>query len=149
MYILYQYYPDTMAIFNTDIMIQFQQFYTDGARIEAAFRKYFHRAESEQTNDSYEIMVCHANVIRYFVCRSVNLEPYTGTCRKNEEVSFNINFSYMLLLYLSKSSIFLYPAKQSQEVYWSHPVGWCFSLMIGRSVSKYWSEQLPVIFRFP
>ena len=39
---------------------------TDGARIEAAFRKYFHRAPPSQEKDSYEIIVCHANVIRCF-----------------------------------------------------------------------------------
>jgi len=51
------------------------KFYTDGARIEAAFRKYFHRADPKQTIDSYEIIVCHANVIRYFVCRALQLPP--------------------------------------------------------------------------
>jgi len=52
-----------------------QQFYEDGARIEAAFRKYFHRADSCQEQDSYEIMVCHSNVIRYFVCRAMQFPP--------------------------------------------------------------------------
>ena len=47
----------------------------DGSRIEAAFRKYFHRAENEQSEDSYEVVVCHANVIRYFVCRALQLPP--------------------------------------------------------------------------
>ena len=47
------------------------QYFQDGARIEAAFRKYFHRADPTQKADSVEIIVCHANVIRYFVCRSV------------------------------------------------------------------------------
>ncbi|XP_046351530.1 serine/threonine-protein phosphatase PGAM5, mitochondrial-like isoform X1 [Haliotis rufescens] len=51
------------------------QFYKEGARIEAAFRKYFHRAEPDQTEDSYEIIVCHANVIRYFVCRALQFPP--------------------------------------------------------------------------
>lgn len=51
------------------------QFFQDGARIEAAFRKYIHRADPEQTTDSYEIFVCHANVIRYFVCRALQLPP--------------------------------------------------------------------------
>ena len=46
-----------------------QQFSTDGARIEAGFRKYFHRADVDQTTDSVEVIVCHANVIRYYVCR--------------------------------------------------------------------------------
>ena len=48
-----------------------KQFYEDGARIEAAFRKHIHRASPSQTEDSYEVIVCHANVIRYFVCRLV------------------------------------------------------------------------------
>ncbi|KHN78826.1 Serine/threonine-protein phosphatase Pgam5, mitochondrial [Toxocara canis] len=40
-----------------------------GSRIEAAFRKYIHRASPRQKEDSYEIIVCHGNIIRYFVCR--------------------------------------------------------------------------------
>lgn len=51
------------------------QFYRDGARIEAAFRKFIHRAPPEQKEDSYEIIVCHANVIRYFVMRTLQLTP--------------------------------------------------------------------------
>ena len=52
-----------------------QKWFADGARIEAAFRKYFHRADIEQTEDSYEVIVCHANVIRYFVCRAMQIPP--------------------------------------------------------------------------
>ncbi|BFZ19125.1 hypothetical protein BsWGS_22164 [Bradybaena similaris] len=48
-----------------------KQFFQDGARIESAFRKYFHRADPGQKEDSYEIIVCHANVIRYFICRAL------------------------------------------------------------------------------
>ncbi len=48
---------------------------TDGSRIEAAFRKYFHRADPLQREDSHELMVCHSNVIRYFVCRALQLDP--------------------------------------------------------------------------
>ncbi|KAK9752009.1 Histidine phosphatase superfamily (branch 1) [Popillia japonica] len=50
-------------------------FYEDGARIEAAFRKYFHRADPSQEKDSYTLLVCHANVIRYFVCRALQFPP--------------------------------------------------------------------------
>ena len=49
--------------------------YTDGPRIEAAFRKFVHRANISQSHDTYEIYVCHANVIRYFVCRALQLPP--------------------------------------------------------------------------
>lgn len=59
-----------------------QQYHEDGARIEAAFRRYIHRADPKQKEDSYEIIVCHANVIRYFVCRFVvaaaQLKPLFG-----------------------------------------------------------------------
>lgn len=50
-------------------------YHQDGARIEAAFRKYFHRADPSQDKDSYEIIVCHANVIRYFACRALQFPP--------------------------------------------------------------------------
>ncbi|XP_076249128.1 serine/threonine-protein phosphatase Pgam5, mitochondrial [Calliopsis andreniformis] len=50
-------------------------FYEDGPRIEAAFRRHFHRADPNQEKDSYTILVCHANVIRYFVCRALQFPP--------------------------------------------------------------------------
>lgn len=52
-----------------------KHFFQDGPRIEAAFRKYFHRADPSQEHDSYTILVCHANVIRYFVCRALQFPP--------------------------------------------------------------------------
>ncbi|XP_054276833.1 serine/threonine-protein phosphatase Pgam5, mitochondrial-like isoform X2 [Macrosteles quadrilineatus] len=44
-------------------------FFQDGARIEAAFREHIHRASPKQKEDSYEVIVCHGNVIRFFLCR--------------------------------------------------------------------------------
>ncbi|XP_076646916.1 serine/threonine-protein phosphatase Pgam5, mitochondrial [Halictus rubicundus] len=58
------------------------RFHEDGPRIEAAFRKYFHRAEPSQEKDSYTVIVCHANVIRYFVCRALQF-PAEGWLRLN------------------------------------------------------------------
>ncbi|GAB6030083.1 Serine/threonine-protein phosphatase pgam5, mitochondrial [Chamberlinius hualienensis] len=52
-----------------------RNFFQDGPRIEAAFRRYFYRASVSQKEDSYEILACHANVIRYFVCRALQLPP--------------------------------------------------------------------------
>ncbi|XP_001354743.1 serine/threonine-protein phosphatase Pgam5, mitochondrial isoform X1 [Drosophila pseudoobscura] len=51
------------------------QFFRDGARIEAAFRRYFYRAYPDQTKDSYTLLVGHGNVIRYFVCRALQFPP--------------------------------------------------------------------------
>ncbi|TKR64730.1 hypothetical protein L596_025219 [Steinernema carpocapsae] len=52
-----------------------QKFFSQGSRIEAAFRKYIHRASVRQKEDSYEVIVCHANVIRYFICRALQFPP--------------------------------------------------------------------------
>lgn len=46
-------------------------FFVEGSRIEAAFRKYIHRADVDQEHDSLDVLVCHGNVIRYFVCRGL------------------------------------------------------------------------------
>jgi len=56
------------------------EFHVEGPRIEAAFRKYIHRADPEQTEDSHELIVCHANVIRYFTCRALQF-PAEGWLR--------------------------------------------------------------------
>lgn len=51
------------------------------SRIEAAFEKYFHRADYDKEDEvdgchhEVEIIVCHANVIRYFLCRALQLPP--------------------------------------------------------------------------
>ena len=56
-----------------DIIKRKEKYYfVDGARIEAAFRKYFYRAGKENT---IEIIVGHGNVFRYFVCRVLQLNP--------------------------------------------------------------------------
>ena len=56
-----------------DIIKRKEKYYfIDGARIEAAFRKYFYRAGKENT---VEIIVGHGNVFRYFVCRVLQLSP--------------------------------------------------------------------------
>ncbi|TNN13302.1 Serine/threonine-protein phosphatase PGAM5 isoform 2 [Schistosoma japonicum] len=47
----------------------------DGSRIESAFQKFVHRADLDQETDTYEVFVCHANVIRYFVCRALQFQP--------------------------------------------------------------------------
>jgi len=52
-----------------------KQYQTDGERIETAFRKYFRKADISHSSDINEIIVCHANVIRYFVCRALEVQP--------------------------------------------------------------------------
>ena len=51
------------------------QFFEEGARIEAGFRKHIHRADASQDKNSVDVLVCHGNVIRYFVCRALQLSP--------------------------------------------------------------------------
>ena len=47
----------------------------DGERIESAYRLVCSRPTIDQKEDSCEIIVCHANVIRYVVCRALQLPP--------------------------------------------------------------------------
>ncbi|XP_040322798.1 LOW QUALITY PROTEIN: serine/threonine-protein phosphatase PGAM5, mitochondrial-like, partial [Herpailurus yagouaroundi] len=51
------------------------QYYAAGARIEAAFRNHIHPADAKQQEDSSVICSCHAEVIRYMVCRALPFPP--------------------------------------------------------------------------
>lgn len=63
------------AEINNNVVSQFiqsvllQTVAADGARINAAFGNYFYRPDAAQQTDSYTMIVSHANVIRYFICR--------------------------------------------------------------------------------
>lgn len=45
----------------------------DGERIERAYRKICARPDANQKADTHEVIVCHANVIRYVVCRALQV----------------------------------------------------------------------------
>ena len=47
----------------------------DSQRIEAAYRQLCAPPAAGQQGDSYEVVVCHANVIRYVVCRALQVAP--------------------------------------------------------------------------
>jgi len=68
-------YPEPPAPTSWTDSLGPHEFFQEGARIEAAFRRYFHRAEPEQENTSVDVLVCHGNVIRYFVCRALQIDP--------------------------------------------------------------------------
>lgn len=42
-------------------------------QIKAGFDLVFHRADPEMTKPSVEVVVCHQNVIRSYVCRALQL----------------------------------------------------------------------------
>lgn len=42
-------------------------------RVEQVFTQYF--AQSEADSDQHEALVCHGNIIRYLICRSLQVEP--------------------------------------------------------------------------
>lgn len=50
-------------------------YWEESARIESGFRTFIHRAEPTQEHESNEVIVCHANVIRYFLCRVLQIPP--------------------------------------------------------------------------
>lgn len=91
-------------------------------RIEAAFRRYFYRAKDASMNEKlggvdykdsnngtekdpnsgeqregsrheFEIIVCHANVIRYFLCRALQIPPETWL----RLCTFNCSLTYLTI----------------------------------------------------
>ncbi|MBZ3887781.1 Serine/threonine-protein phosphatase PGAM5, mitochondrial [Sciurus carolinensis] len=56
------------------------QYYEDVAGIEAAILNYIHRADAKQEEDSYEIFICHANVIHYVVYTALQFPPEGWLC---------------------------------------------------------------------
>ena len=46
-----------------------------GSRVEAAFKNYFHRAHENVEKSYSTVLICHANVIRYFIARALQLPP--------------------------------------------------------------------------
>jgi len=47
----------------------------ESAAIEAGFRKFVRRAKPKSTEVETSVIVCHGNVIRYFLCRGLQLPP--------------------------------------------------------------------------
>ena len=54
-----------------------EDFFKDTKRIEAGFRNYIYRPDQtkEDSESTCSILVCHGNVIRYFVCRALQITP--------------------------------------------------------------------------
>ena len=69
-------------------------------RLEAAFEKYFHRADPGPRRDVYTLIVTHRNLIRYFVLRYVPsyLPPLLNDCLFMYWVLFPGLFSFHLRL---------------------------------------------------
>ena len=55
-------------------------YFTDGPRIEAAFRRYFYRADKLQQRETVDILVGHSNIFRYFLLRALQF-PENGWMR--------------------------------------------------------------------
>ena len=87
--------PSASSVWDPDP----HQFFEEGARIEAGFRKYFHRADPTQKENSVQILVCHGNVIRYFVCRALQLPPQVHKLVKIH--NYPINFTYLFFCKIS------------------------------------------------
>lgn len=70
-------------------------------RIEDAFQRYFHRAplpsdepdKEDRPKHEFEIIVCHANVIRYFLCRALQIPPETWL----RLCTFNCSLTYLTI----------------------------------------------------
>jgi len=57
-----------------------RDYFVNGPRMESAFRKYFFRADKSQTEQTFEIIVGHGNLFRYFILRAMQF-PASGWMR--------------------------------------------------------------------
>lgn len=66
----------------------------DGQRIESAFQSLFYRElEDDAHPHTYDIVVCHGNVIRYFVMRALQLPPEAWLRLR----TFNCSLTYVII----------------------------------------------------
>lgn len=58
----------------------------DKAQADKAFNKFFKKKDEEKTT----LLVCHGNIIRYFVCRALGVEANTWTKMDIHQCGFSI-----------------------------------------------------------
>jgi serine/threonine-protein phosphatase PGAM5 len=95
--------PAPMVPIRPDIPGVTEEIDANQERIEKAFRKYFYRdngimddLDDETSNnelDEFEIIVCHGNVIRYFLCRALQLPPEAWL----RFSTFNCSITYLVI----------------------------------------------------
>ena len=68
----------------------------DQEQANAAFARYFQPTDGDETADRHDVLVCHGNLIRYFVCRTlqVSLDAWINMYSHNCGVLMLIKSSY-------------------------------------------------------
>jgi serine/threonine-protein phosphatase PGAM5 len=96
--------PSPMIPIRPDIPDAEAEIDANHDRIEEAFQTYFYRGDQNDDNDNnchdgnnsqheFEIIVCHANVIRYFFCRALQLPPEAWLRMS----IFNCSLTYLMI----------------------------------------------------
>lgn len=70
--------------------------WSNGCRIEAGFRDNFHRPRSDTSEPMVDVLVCHGNVIRYYILRALQLPPQAWLC-------FTLNHASLTTIRISNS----------------------------------------------
>lgn len=95
--------PAPMIPIRPDIPGATEEIDANQERVEEAFRKYFYRdngimddLDDETSNnelDEFEVIVCHGNMIRYFLCRALQLPPEAWL----RFSTFNCSITYLVV----------------------------------------------------
>jgi serine/threonine-protein phosphatase PGAM5 len=95
--------PAPMVPVRPDIPGATEEIDANRERVEEAFRKYFYRdvgivsdLDDESSNneaDEFEVIVCHGNMIRYFLCRALQLPPEAWL----RFSTFNCSITYLVI----------------------------------------------------
>jgi serine/threonine-protein phosphatase PGAM5 len=95
--------PAPMVPIRPDIPGATEEIDANQERVEEAFRKYFYRDDGVMTDlddetsnnelDEFEVIVCHGNMIRYFLCRALQLPPEAWL----RFSTFNCSITYLVI----------------------------------------------------
>ncbi|KAG7352663.1 histidine phosphatase superfamily branch 1 protein [Nitzschia inconspicua] len=95
--------PAPMVPIRPDIPGATEEIDSNQERVEEAFRKYFYRDDGIMTDlddetsnnelDDFEVIVCHGNMIRYFLCRALQLPPEAWL----RFSTFNCSITYLVI----------------------------------------------------
>lgn len=83
------YLPDPLP---KNSKFEVQKIKADNKRINKAYETYFYRPKDDE-DDSYQLIICHGNVIRYFLCRALQI-PLFAWLRFS---SYNCGITWLVL----------------------------------------------------
>ena len=89
--IIQKHLPNSVKVKDPDNLLREVSTYENAnskARMKEAFKKYFYRPDQSQCEDTYDIVVCHANVINYFYHEALQIKAWEQLRLKHGSITW-------------------------------------------------------------